>query len=410
MSLQTQIARRYLLKKGGNRLGFLLALIGFAGVWVSVFSLLLVQFVMSGFSQDLRSKILRFSSPLVLMPLQADLFYGKEKPLLPAPYQSTALHPYLETEGVIRTEDDSAQGLKIKGVMLDDPILNQKLKLDYAEGSSKEDLLSKGEALPGIVIGSELAKRIDIYPGLKEEVDLIYPFGDVDPSGEMRPKLRRFRVIGTFKSGYYEYDNKFAIIALPEARRLVPAREVPTQWAMQIDHLFDAPKISQYLKQNLSGQYDVESWGDHNKKLLSALKLERLTMWLVLGLMIVISTFNIFSLVMMIVVDKQKEIAILRAMGMPRKQIISLFSKVGLLLGWGGALSGAACAILAALFLEWFPIKLPSPYYLDSLPIHISIPTLILVLILAPLLSFLAAWYPANRGGRFDISDSLRYE
>lgn len=410
MSLQTQIARRYLLNKGDNRLGFLLAAIGFIGVLMSVFSLLLIQFVMNGFSQDLRSKILRFSSPLVLTPLQNELFAGKEIPQLPENFQSHPMHPFLETEGVIRTEEDSAQGLKIKGISLEDPILKDRLNVIYGEGETKEDLLSKGDILPGVLLGSELAKRINVFAGLNEEVDLIYPFGDIDPSGEMRPKIRRFKVIGTFKSGYYEYDNKFAIIALPEARRLVPAREVPTQWALQIPNLFDAPKISQQLQQKLSGLYEVESWGDHNKKLLSALKIERLTMWLVLSLMIVISTFNIFSLVMMIVVDKQKEIAILRAMGMPQKKVISLFTRIGLLLGWGGALAGSACAVGAALILEKFPIKVPTPYYLDSLPIEINIWSLVLVLLLAPLLSFFAAWYPANRGGRFDISDSLRYE
>jgi len=410
MSLQTQIARRYLLKKGDNRLGFLLALIGFGGVLLSVFSLLLLQFVMSGFSQDLRGKILRFSAPLVLTPLQDSLFAGKEKPALPAAFQSTPVFPYLETEGVIRTDENTAQGLKIKGVELSDPMLRERLKVAYTEGSSQADLISREEVLPGILLGSELAKRMDIFPGLNEEVDLIYPFGDVDPSGEMRPKIRRFRVIGTFKSGYYEYDNKFALIALPEARRLVPAREVPTQWALYIPQIFEAPKLSEALNQSLAGSYRAESWGEHNKKLLSALKIERLTMWCVLGLMILISTFNIFSLVMMIVVDKQKEIAILRAMGMSRKRVVSLFSGIGLLLGWGGALAGSACAILAAGILAWRPLKLPSPYYLDALPVQVNVPALLCVLILAPLLSLLAAWYPAHRGGRFDLSDSLRYE
>lgn len=409
MKLETQIARRYLLKNNQGALGSLLAVIAFFGIVLSVFSLLLVQFVMNGFSQDVKSKILRFSSPLVLTPLKSELYAGKEAPVIPSSLHLPAPSPYLETEGVIRTEEDSAQGLKIKGVNLEDSIL-QKLKVNYVDGESSSDLLSKEEKLPGIILGIELSKRLNVFPGLNEEVDLIYPFGDIDPSGEMRPKVRRFRVIGSFKSGYYEYDNKFALIALPEARRLVPSREVPTQWSFQIPHLFEAPGLAARLNELLKGNYQAESWGEHNKKFLSALKLERLTMWLVLGLMILIATFNIFSLVMMMVVDKQKEIAILRTLGLEHGRLVSVFTNIALLLGMGGAFLGSLLAILTALFFQWQPLKVPSPYYLDFLPMQIDIPTLICILILAPVLSFLAAWYPAYRGGRFDISESLRYE
>jgi len=409
MKLETQIARRYLMKNKEGALGSLLAIIALLGIVLSVFSLLLVQFVMNGFSQDVKKKILRFSSPLVLTPLKSELYAGKEMPAVPPSLHLPPPTPYLETEGVIRTEEDSAQGLKIKGVALDDPMLT-KLKVDYIEGESSADLLSKEEKLPGVILGVELMKRLNVFPALSEEVDLIYPFGDIDPSGEMRPKVRKFRVIGSFKSGYYEYDNKFALLALPEARRLIPSREVPTEWAFQIPNLFEAPKFAADLNEILKGNYRAESWGEHNKKFLSALKIERLTMWLVLGLMILIATFNIFSLVMMIVVDKQKEIAILRALGMEQGRLVSIFTKIALLLGVGGALLGSVLAILAALFLQWRPLKVPSPYYLDFLPMQIDISTLLCVLILAPVLSFLAAWYPAYRGGRFDISDSLRYE
>lgn len=410
MKLETLTARRYLTKNEKGAQASLLAIIGMAGIVLSVFALLLVQFVMTGFSQDIRGKILRFSSPLVIKPLNPELYSGKIPPPLPTHINTSDLHPYLETEGVIRSPDDVAQGLKMKGVELNDPMLTQKLKVDYVEGFSSEDLISKEETLPGILLGTELAKRLNVFPSLNEEVDLIYPFGDVDPSGEMRPKTRRFRVIGTFKSGYYEYDNKFALIALPEARRLIPFREVPTEWALDVPNFFEAPQLAKALNQSFSGQYLAKNWGEHNKKLLSALRLERFTMWMVLGLMIVISTFNIFSLVMMIVVDKQKEIAIFRAMGLGRKRVTSIFTRIGMILGVGGTLLGSLLAMATALFLKWQPLKLPSPYYLDYLPVKIDLMTLVFVMILAPLLSILAAWYPAYRGGRFDLSETLRYE
>lgn len=410
MKLETQIARRYLFKNEQGALGSLLAVIGLFGIVLSVFALLLVQFVMSGFSQDVKSKILRFSAPLVLSPLKTELYSGKTAPTIPDSLHLSAPSPYLETEGVIRTEDDSAQGLKIKGVELNDPMLNEKLKVNYTEGNSKEDLLSKEERLPGVILGVELSKRLNIFSGLEEEVDLIYPFGEIDPSGEMIPKVRRFRVIGTFKSGYYEYDNKFALLALPEARRLVPSQEVPTQWALQTPHLLEASALAKKLNQILQGSYQAESWGEHNKKFLSALKVERITMWLVLALMILISTFNIFSLLMMIVVDKQKEIAILRSLGMSRRRVVFIFTRIAFFLGIGATFLGSTLAVAVALFLKWQPLKVPSPYYLDYLPIQMDPLVLLYVFILAPLLSFVAAFYPAYRGGRFEMAENLRYE
>ncbi len=410
MKLETQIARRYLLKSGQGNMGSLLAVIALLGIIVSVFSLLFIQFVMSAFSQDMRSKILHFSSPIVLTPTDESLFSGKTTPSIPSSFKLSEPFPYLETEGIIRTGDESVQGLKIKGVNLNDPILTQKLKIDYEEPNTASDLLSKEDQLPGIILGLELAKRMNVFPSLNEEVDLIYPFGDVDPSGEMRPRVRRFRVIGTFKSGYYEYDNKFALLALPEARRLVPATEVPTQWSLQTPQIFEAQKLSEQLNQEFKGKFHAEGWGEHNTKLLSALRLERFTMTCVLALMIIISTFNIFSLLMMIVVDKQKEIAVFRAMGFEKKRMISVFTRIAIILGSIGAFIGALMAILAVLLLKWHPLKMPAPYYLDFLPIRIDLSTLFIVLMVAPFVSFLAAWYPAYRGGRFDISEALRYE
>lgn len=410
MSLETQIAKRYLLQKETGRLGSLLALIGLMGVILSVFSLLFIQFVMSGFSSDVKSKILRFSSPLVISPLKAELFSGKTPPVLPANLKLKEVSPFLETEGIIRTQDEDAQGIKIKGVLISDPMIQSKLKIEYIEGENAESLSSRDDILPGIIIGKELSKRLNVFPGLSEEIDLIYPFGEVDPSGEMHPKTRRFRVIGTFKSGYYEYDNKFALVHLPEARRLVPSAEVATQWALESEDLLGSTHLAQKLNHVLQGNFSVESWGERNQKLFMALKLEKTTMWCVLGLMILIATFNIFSLVMMWVVDKQKEIAIFRAMGLERKRVVRIFSKIGLLIGITGTTLGILLSLGIAAFFKWKPLALPAPYYLDYLPIRIDWLTLGFVFVLAPLLSFLAAWYPAKRGGSFDISDSLRYE
>jgi lipoprotein-releasing system permease protein len=411
MSLESLIARRYLFGKDKPFMASLLAFVGAAGVAIGVFSLILIQAAMAGFSQDLRNKILGFSAPVILKPISEEFLSGKKSPPIPSDSRVTSISPFLETEVIIHTADNLAQGSKLKGVDFStDPVLLKRLKVEFVEGLGVEDLKPKEDQLPGILLGSELTKRLNLLPILTEEVDLVYPFGEVDPTGEMRPKTRRFRVIGTFKSGYYNYDNKFLVVDLAEARRLVPASEVPTEWGVWVKNIFDAPKMAHHFSQMLQGSFKAETWGEHNRKLFGALRLERIAMFSVLALMIAIATFNVFSLTMMMAVDKTKEIAILLSMGMKRRRIQKIFFKIGLILGILGTASGLILGLGAVLFLKWKPFHVPSPYYLESLPVKIDPISVLLVAILAPLLTLFASWYPARKGGRFEIVESLRYE
>ena len=310
-----------------------LALVGMIGVLVSVFALIVVQSVMAGFSNDLKSKILRFASPIILKPTSAENFGGKKIPILPTDSRILGIFPYLETEAIVHTEEELTQGIKLKGVDLSNENFFKKLNIEFVEGFGIENLKPAEQNLPGILLGSELAKKLNILPVLVEEIDLIYPFGEVDPTGEMRPKKRRFRMIGTFKSGYYDYDNKFAVIDLREGRRLVPSTEVPIEWGIDLNDFFDASSVAALLPQELKKSFEVIVWKDRHKKLFEALRLERLAMFFLLGLMILISSFNLFSLTMMLVVDKQKEIAILRSLGFTQKRIQKVFSRIAFLLG-----------------------------------------------------------------------------
>ncbi len=410
MSLENILARRYLFSKERSFMVSFLAWIGVLGVMISVFALLLIQSVMAGFSAEMQNKVLKFTSPIVLKPISPEYLSGKKIPILPKDSTITGLFPYLETEAIIHTEDDSSQGLKLKGVDLSDKNFFEKLNIEFVEGFGVENLQSTEENLPGIVLGSELAKRLNILAILTEEVDLIYPFGEVDPSGEMRPKKRRFKIIGTFKSGYYDYDNKFAVIDLKEARRLVPFQEVPTEWSVHLQNFFQAEKTASLLSKDLKSSFEIIPLQTRQQRLFKALRLERMAMFFLLGLMIAISSFNIFSLMMMLVVDKQKEIAILRSLGFSQKKIERVFLKISLFLGMIGTASGVLIGLGAILFLKWYPIKVPSAYYLDYLPVKFDPISILWVVLLAPLLALLAAWYPARKSGNFDIAESLRYE
>jgi lipoprotein-releasing system permease protein len=387
-----------------------LASVGTWGIAISVFALILIQATMAGFSQDLRTKLLKFSPAIQLKPLSDEYLSGKKHPPIPVDPRITKVLPFLETEVIVHTSDENAQGAKIRGIDAQDKSFLDQLKPEYVENLGPSDLIPKDETLPGVLVGTELAKRLNVIPILTEEIELIYPFGEVDPTGEMRPKVRHFRVIGTFKTGYYDYDNKFIVADLSEARRLVPIEEVPTEWGLWVKNFFETNAVVQSLSQFLKGSFQVEGWGERNQKLFQALRFERLAMFLVLTIMIAIATFNVFSLTMMMVVSKTKEIAVFRALGMERKKVQRIFSGIGLTLGILGSLVGFLLGLGAVLYLRWKPLAVPSSYYLDNLPVKVEPLFILLVLIAAPFLAYLASWYPARRGGRFDIAESLRYE
>ncbi len=407
MSFVSFIARRY-LKTKDKAFGFsLLGTLGLMGVVLGVFALIVVQGVMAGFSRDLRAKLLGFSAPIILTPLQNKNFDGKTAPLLEN--QKDPLYPFLETELILIPPSEEAQGVKLKGVRPEDPLF-KKIEVEFVEGFGPKDLSSKEGELPGILIGTELSQKMGILPLLTEEVRLVYPFGEVDPSGEMRPKQRHFRVIGTFKSQYYEYDHKYILVDLAEARRLLPVSEVPTQWALQIPQILNSESIAHALEKELNGSYKVQSFASSHQKIFAALKLERFVMFLVLGLMILIASFSIFSLTFLSVVQKKKEIAIFKAMGFSNKNIERVFARMGWILGAWGTAIGFVFAVIAILYLKTYPLPMPSSYYLTSLPIAWDPLSIALIVALSPCLTFFAAWIPARMVNSIEPVEALRGE
>lgn len=410
MSLETYVARRYLFGQKKSWMVRLLAWVAVGGVAVSVFAILVIQSVMAGFGAEIKEKLIRFSPAIILTPVQAELFSGKQRPAFSSSISPHSLSPFLETEGILRTPDDEAQGAKIKAVDASATSFFEKLKPVFTKNFSLQDLKSSSDNLPGVLLGADFARTLGIDPDLNPEVELIYPFGEVDPSGEMHPKTRRFRVIGTFKTGYYDYDSRFCVIDLSEARRLVPATEVPTLWGIELSDLFSASQVAIHLNQELTGQYQATTWSEKNRKLFRALQLERVGMLLVLTVMGVIATFNAFSLIFMLVADKQKEIAIFKALGMGPKQIRRIFIRVGLHLGVVGTVLGTFLGLLTLFLMDRISIPLPSAYYLTRLPVRFEPGFILSVFLATPALTYLASIYPASRGEKFGIAEALRYE
>ncbi|HCU24789.1 MAG TPA: hypothetical protein DF383_07210 [Deltaproteobacteria bacterium] len=408
MKVTTFLAIQFLLGQKRRGLFSFLTWMALFGVIVSAAAFVVVEAVMVGFGEDLQNKVIGFS-PHVSVTWQPQTQAGSElREQLAALPGVLRVSPLREGEAILRTEDDELQGVKVRGLDPADPPLAKQVQVFFEEGENWASLEAKEEALPGLLLGSELAAEAGVLAAFAETVELLYPFGEVGPTGEVEPNIRRFRVVGTFKSGYFDYDSKFVLVALPETARLF-GDYVPETWGLYLKD----PAQAEALKARLAGfpgVAKIDTWQEWHERLFSALKLERIGMAIVLTLMILLASFNILSMLMMVVYERRRDLAVLKALGLPETQIAAIFRRAGLAIGIAGGLVGVALGSGICLLLQSFRLPLPTQYYLDALPVRLNPIFLSMTLLLAVLLSWIATLFPAREGRRLTVVEVLRYE
>jgi lipoprotein-releasing system permease protein len=261
--------------------------------------------------------------------------------------------------------------------------------------------------IPGIILGKELAGKLGVFYG--EKITVVSPFGVVGPLG-MVPKMKRFEVVGIFDSGMYEYDSSLAYISLSAAQDFFGMGDKVTGLEIKVDDIFIADRVAQRIEQTLGFPYGARDWMKMNRNLFSALKLEKIMMFIILVLIILVASFNIVSTLTMIVVEKGREIAILKAMGANRRGVMRIFMIDGLVIGLLGTLIGLPLGYGVCQVLQNF-YSLPSDiYYINHLPVKIRPLDVSLVALSALLISFLATLYPSWQAAKLDPAEALRYE
>jgi lipoprotein-releasing system permease protein len=407
MSPQTFLALKFLSSKHRSFLVSFLTLMALLGVVVSVAAFLVVQGVMLGFSHDLRDKILGFSPHLsfVLSPSVSDpasiISYVESQS------EVAGWERYLEGEGILQYNEE-ALGIKVRGIDFQKIPNLKNISTQFEEGEDWKSLQAQGDDLPGILLGRELSASEGIFPILYDSVQVLYPLGEVGPTGELEPVQRSFRIIGTFKSGYYDYDSKMAILDLSEAKRLF-ADQGEERFGLFLTHPEKASQLKEVLQKNPKFQ-ELQIWTEQQGRLFSALKLERIGMTLVLVLMMLLASFNIVSMLFLVAHERRREIAILKAIGMSNAHIKGIFLRAGL---WIGGLGGMVGVVLGILLCRWIAsshIPLPTPYYLDALPVDLRGVSILLTFGLALMLGILAAVIPAREGRKVSVVEALRYE
>jgi len=413
MRFESFIAKRYLSTSRNSFSVSLLKWIGIVGVALGVFSLIVVIAIMRGFEKDFEGKILGFQAPvnLDLKGEATEAFPSLEKLRNEFPV-ITAGEQRIEGEVVIESAFTSSSAARVRGI---DRLPSQTRGLgrltlsSESETAEEASFFGSGSLLPGIILGSELAVELQVHPDFKDDVRVVFPFGDLSPSGEIMPRIRRFRVMGLFDSGFYEYDSKFAIIAAPQAERLF-GDYGRKSLALFLKNNVVSAAFKMQLQQLVPKNWQVTTWRERNQRLFQALLLERVGMFLLLLMVILLASFTIFALISMIVLEKIQDMAVLRAMGMKRKQVRRVFLWQAGRLGLRGTIIGGVLGILVSLYLYYFPYELPPSYYMQHLPLSLEPALIMLILLAGPLISILAGLYPARQSTRPIVAEVLRYE
>lgn len=393
MRFELVVALRYLKSKQKERFVSLITVISIAGVAVGVAALIIVLAVMSGFDEELKEKIIGANSHIIVEKEGGISNVGAVLDVVEkVPYVISA-SPFVNGQAMIRHKNDVIGSL-IKGVSPErEPLITN--IASYVKRGAFD--LSDNK----VIVGSEYANKFRVDLG--DKVSIISP-----QSG----KVYDFEVGGVFSSGMYEYDLSLAFISLENSQRLFAIGRRVSGIGIRVDDEFKVPSIKRAIQQRLGYPFWTRSWMDLNKNLFKALKLEKTVMFIILTLIVLVACFNIASTLIMIVLEKIKDIGILKAIGATRKHIMTVFTLEGFLIGLFGTLLGTGMGLtLSHLLKEYQFIKLPSDiYYIDKLPVLIKPMDTIIIGAAALILSLLAALYPAYSASRFDPVEAIRYE
>ena len=418
MNYEWFIGLRYLKAKRKQTFISIITVISIAGVMVGVMTLIVVLAVMNGFEKTLKEKILGTQAHIVVLKAGQEGIdqYDQVAREVEETRDVVSASPFIFSQ-VMLSSDSGVSGVVVKGI---DPARVGKVTelAHYLKTGRLEDLQKPpGGELPGIVLGVELAKHLGLSVG--DPLQVVSPLGTITPMG-MVPKTKRFRVVGIFQSGMYEYDTTLAYISLENAQKFFNLDGRVTGIEIKTDNVYGVKEIGREIRRKLGFPFWTKDWMEMNRNLFSALRLEKIAMFIILVLIVLVAAFNIISTLIMVVMEKNKDIAILKSMGTPARGILRIFIIEGLVIGVVGTAMGLIAGLAIALNLEkitgfvenlfGFKILSSDVYYIDRLPSQVNPYDVAWIVLTAILISLLATVYPAWRASRLDPAEALRYE
>jgi lipoprotein-releasing system permease protein len=405
----------------------IITFISIFGIFLGVAALIIVLAVMNGFEKDLRTKILGIKSHIevttdIVGPMKEYEKVREQIAGIPGVIAST---PFVYSQAMIRN-NNGVTGVVIRG--LDTASAFKVINLGKIREGSIEylnklpvDLISRftkdDAGFDGIVIGKEMAKNLGII--LYDPITIISPTGVSTPMGLM-PRMKKIVVVGIFESGFYEYDSTLAYLSLKDCQDFLQIGDAVTGIDIKVDDIYNADKIAKVIENKLGFPFFAHNWMQVNKNLFSALKLEKRVMFIILSLIVLVAAFNIVSALIMIVMEKNKDIAILKSMGATSSGIMKIFIYQGLIVGIIGTVTGSAAGLAVALNLQKvssivekiFHFKfLPGDvYYLSELPSQVNYGDVLAIIIGTMFICLISTIYPSWKASRLDPAEALSYE
>ena len=406
MAFEFFIAGKYLKAKRKEGFISLITLLSIAGVAVGVMALVVVIAVMSGAETDFRKRILGLE-PHILVMNYSGKFDGYSDIIADVTQNEQVLgaSPILFAQAMIRSSH-SFSGIMVRGI---DPDNNFSLIKGFGPDQLKKFLGKAGtdNDFPGIILGKDLANSIGVISG--DKIILMSPNGIASPMGNI-PSMKRFVVTGTFDSGMYEYDSALAYIDLKEVQQLAGSKDQVSAVGIWINNVFDVKTVKDSLADTFRYPFYMRDWMEINKSLFSALKLEKTAMFIILTLIILVAAFNIASALIMMVMEKTKDIAVLKTMGATHKTIRRIFMIQGMIVGSFGTFIGTISGVIVCYFLKKYDfIQLPDAYPFSTLPVQLEYADVLAIAVSALLICFMSTLYPSHKASKMDPVEALRY-
>jgi lipoprotein-releasing system permease protein len=407
MSFELFVALRYLFARRKQAFISLISLISVIGVAVGVMALVIALALMTGLQGELRDRILSSQAHIYVWKTGGITDYASEVAKLRQVPGVLGAAPTIFGKALVVAGDAQAF-ISVKAI---DPALEPSvtgIKTAMKEGSLDALANESEDQPPAILIGQDLAKQLEVKLG--DSVTLVTPQGTLTPMG-MLPRTRRARVAGIYNLGLYEFDSAYGFVSLPFGERLM-GKDMVELIQLRVSDIWDAPRIADDVTRRLGPAYVAQDWSDLNQSLFSALSLEKTAIGITIGLIVMVAALNIVASLILLVMEKSRDIAILKTMGTAPKRIMTIFMMQGLIIGIAGTVVGGAGGLGLCWVLDHYRlIKIPADVYQVSYVPFVVLPfDFAMVIVSAIVICFVATIYPSRQASRLDPVQALRFE